>query len=132
MRKFVTILVTVLVLGLGIFFFWRYYFVFGEGTKAGELNFFVKKGFVFKTYEGRLIQTGFRSAAPGNLQSNEFDFSVANERVAAQIMNNSGKFFELHYKEYLGSLPWRGNSEFIVDSIMKIEEVQPGRTGGIQ
>jgi len=132
MRKFVNILIIVLVLGLGIFFFWRYYFVFGEGTKAGELNFFVKKGYIFKTYEGRLIQTGFRSAAPGNLQSNEFDFSVANERVAAQIMNNSGKFFELHYKEYLGSLPWRGNSEFIVDSIMKIQDVQPGRTGGIQ
>ncbi|MBV4356314.1 hypothetical protein [Pinibacter aurantiacus] len=132
MRKFVNILIITIVLGLGIFFFWRYYFVFGEGTKAGELNFFVKKGYIFKTYEGRLIQTGFRSAAPGNLQSNEFDFSVANERVAAQIMNNSGKFFELHYKEYLGSLPWRGNSEFIVDSIMKIQDVQPGRTGGIQ
>jgi hypothetical protein len=132
MRKFVTILVSVIILGLVIFFIARYYFVFGEGTKAGQLNFFVKKGYIFKTYEGRLIQTGFRSAAPGNLQSNEFDFSVANEKVAAQIMGNSGKFFELHYKEYLGSLPWRGNSEFIVDSIMKIEDVQPGRGTGIQ
>lgn len=132
MRKFVTILVSVIILGLLIFFVVRYYFVFGEGTKAGELNFFVKKGYIFKTYEGRLIQTGFRSAAPGNLQSNEFDFSVANEKVAAQIMGNSGKFFELHYKEYLGSLPWRGNSEFIVDSIMKIQDIQPERGTPIQ
>lgn len=124
MRKFVAIVVTVLIVALGIFFFWRYCFVFGEGTKAGQLNFFVKKGYIWKTYEGRLIQTGFRSSTPGALQSNEFEFSVANEKVAAQIMGNSGKFFELHYKEYLGALPWRGNSEFIVDSIMKIEDVQ--------
>jgi hypothetical protein len=132
MRKFLNIVITTIVLGLGIFFFWHYYFVFGEGTKAGQMNFFVKKGYIWKTYEGRLIQTGFRSAAPGNLQSNEFDFSVANERVAAQIMGNSGKFFELHYKEYLGSLPWRGSSEFIVDSVMNIQEVQPTKGPVIQ
>ncbi len=132
MGKFVTILFTVLILALGIFVFVRYYYVFGEGTKAGQLNFFVKKGYIFKTYEGRLIQTGFRSATPGSLQSNEFEFSVANERVAAQIMGNSGKFFELHYKEYLGAIPWRGNSKFIVDSIMKIEDVQQGVNRGIQ
>ena len=132
MRKFVNILIIVIVLGGGIFFFWRYYFVFGEGTKAGQLNFFVKKGYVWKTYEGRLIQTGFRSATPGSLQSNEFDFSVADEKVAAQIMNNSGRTFELHYKEYLGALPWRGSSEFIVDSIMSITDSDQNPNRGLK
>jgi hypothetical protein len=113
------IMLVLLILGAG-FFYWRFYFVFGEGTKAGEMNFFVKKGYVFKTYEGKLIQTGYKSMVPGSIQSNEFDFSVENERVAQQIINNSGKNFEVHYREYLGALPWRGTSKYVVDSVLSM------------
>jgi len=122
MRKFllmITLVVVVILLG---FFGYKYYFVFGRGVKAGELNYFVQKGYVFKTYEGRLIQTGYRSKQPGALQSNEFQFSVANEHVAQQLMTASGKQVELHYKEYLGAIPWRGFSNFIVDSVISIKD----------
>ncbi len=104
---------------------YKYYFVFGRGVKAGELNYFVQKGYVFKTYEGKLIQTGYRSRQPGSLQSNEFEFSVVNEQVAAKLMTCSGKMVELHYREYLGALPWRGFSPYIVDSIVAISNVAP-------
>jgi hypothetical protein len=110
----------IIVLIIAVFIAYRYYFVFGRGVKAGELNFFVQKGYVFKTYEGRLIQTGYRSKQPGSLQSNEFEFSVVNEKVAQQLMTSSGKFVQLHYKEYLGAVPWRGFSKYIVDSIVTI------------
>ncbi|SHG35970.1 hypothetical protein SAMN05444008_12821 [Cnuella takakiae] len=119
-RKFFSIFMVVLLLILLIFFYWRYFYVFGEGVKAGELNFLVKKGYVFKTYEGKLIQSGIRSRTPGSVQSYEFDFSVANERIANQLMLNSGKEFELHYKEYMGTLPWRGHSRYIVDSVINM------------
>jgi len=59
-----------------LFIFFKFYFVFGEGVKAGELNYFVHKGYVFKTYEGKMIQTGFRSQTAGSIQSYEFPFSV--------------------------------------------------------
>jgi hypothetical protein len=108
---------------LALIFMYRYYFVFGRGVKAGELNYFVEKGYVFKTFEGRLIQSGYRSKQPGALQSNEFQFSVTDKRVADRLMTSSGKFVELHYKEYLGSLPWRGVSNFIVDSVITVKEV---------
>ncbi|MBN8675506.1 MAG: hypothetical protein J0L56_15355 [Chitinophagales bacterium] len=114
-----TILI-LLFLGLAVFIFIKYFFVFGEGSKAGELNFFVKKGYIFKTYEGRVIQTGYNSKVPGSIQSNEFEFSVVSEKVAAQLMANSGAFVELHYKEYLGALPWRGMSKYVVDSVISI------------
>lgn len=120
MKKFFTIfLLVVLVLGAA-WFAWHFYWVFGEGVKAGKLNNFVKKGYLFKTYEGKLIQAGFQGGQAGTVQSNEFRFSVANESVAAKLMSNSGKDFELHYKEYMGALPWRGTSLFIVDSIISI------------
>ncbi|ASZ10798.1 hypothetical protein KTO58_21490 [Chitinophaga pendula] len=122
MRRFVFLVVSILILVAAAFAFYKYYFVFGKGVKAGELNYFVEKGYVFKTYEGRLIQSGYRSKQPGAIQSNEFMFSVKDERVAQQLMKASGKSVELHYKEYLGALPWRGFSNFIVDSVLTVSE----------
>ena len=49
----------ILVLVLPGFIYFKFYFVFGEGVKAGELNFVVRKGYIFKTYEGRALQAGF-------------------------------------------------------------------------
>ena len=126
MKKFLLYLSLLIVVGLLVFFYFRYSFVFGEGTKAGELNFFVKKGYIWKTYEGRLIQTGYKSKVPGSIQSNEFEFSVVDERVAAVLMSNSGAVLELRYKEYLGTLPWRGMSKYIVDSVVSVtREAKP-------
>lgn len=123
-RRIFSTIIIILLLGAIIFFYWRYYYVFGEGVKAGELNFLVKKGYIFKTYEGKLIQSGFRGGAPGAIQSYEFDFSVQSERIANQLMMNSGKEFELHYKEYMGTLPWRGHSRYVVDSIINMKTLQ--------
>jgi hypothetical protein len=125
-RRFFRTFVIVLVLGLIIFLFIKYFFVFGTGAKAGQLNFIVKKGYVWKTYEGRMILSGYRTNQPGSIQSNEFEFSVVDEKVANQLMGNSGAFFELHYKEYLGALPWRGMSEYIVDSIISMRRAETG------
>jgi hypothetical protein len=124
MRKFLWGIILILLIAGAGFFYWRFYFVFGEGTKAGEMNYFVKKGYLFKTYEGKLIQTGYKSLVPGSIQSNEIEFSVESESVAQQIMNNSGHQFEVHYKEYLGALPWRGNSKYVVDSVLTISDAQ--------
>ncbi len=122
MKKFAFFTTMVILVLVAIFIWWRYYFVFGEGVKAGELNFVVNKGYVFKTWEGRLIQTGYRSRVPGAIQSNEFEFSIASDAVAEQLKLSSGKFVELTYKEYLGALPWRGNTKYIVDSVISISE----------
>lgn len=121
MRRHIWKIVAVLLIGLGIAAYFRYWWVFGTGVKAGELNYLVHKGILFKTYEGKMIQTGIRSQA-GTLQSFEFLFSVEDEAVAQRLMVNSGKQFNLHYREYLAALPWRGHSKFVVDSIVSMEE----------
>ncbi|SKA22002.1 hypothetical protein SAMN04488128_1021668 [Chitinophaga eiseniae] len=122
MGRFIFIIITIIVLVLGGIFLYKFYFVFGRGVKAGELNYFVEKGYVFKTYEGKLIQSGYKGRTAGTIQSNEFQFSVADERIAQQLMTASGKTVELHYKEYLGALPWRGYSPFIVDSVISVRD----------
>ena len=124
-KKIGTIAAIILVLVLAGITYYKYYFVFGEGVKAGDLNYIVKKGYLFKTYEGKIIQTGIRSRQTGTVQSNEFEFSVSDEAVAQKMMANSGKTFELHYKEYKGALPWRGFSVYVVDSIVTMREPLP-------
>ena len=120
MKKFLGIAAAVVIVGVILFIYFRYFFVFGYGVKAGELNYVVKKGFIFKTYEGKLIQNGFRSKVPNTIQSYEFTFSVDNDAVAQKLMVNGGRTVQLHYKEYMAAVPWRGYSEFVVDSIIEI------------
>ena len=122
MKKFLLISIPVIIIIIFLIGWWRYYFVFGEGVKAGNLNFLVKKGYVFKTWEGRLIQIGFKTPTPGAMQSNEFEFSVADDGVAKALERCSGKFVEVRYKEYLNSIPWRGMSNYIVTEILKVED----------
>ena len=126
MKKFLRITVIVIILGLGLYLYWHFFWVFGEGVKAGQLNYVVKKGFVFKTYEGTLIQSGFKGSTAGTIQSYEFRFSIASDEIANKMMANSGKEFELHYKEYMGTLPWRGATVFIVDSILSMRDTRAG------
>ena len=114
-----------LILVIGIFVCVRYYFVFGTGVKSGELNYLVHKGVVFKTYEGKLIQTGFRVDKPEGFQSNQFDFSITDKKLAKELMLASGKNVQLHYKEYFAPIPWRGFTKFIVDSIISINDSRP-------
>ncbi len=122
-KKIMRYLFFIVIIVAGIMLWWNYFYVFGEGVKSGELNYVVKKGNIFKTYEGKLIQSGIRSKSPGSIQSYEFEFSVVNDSIANLLMQNSGNYFDLHYKEYKGTLPWRGFSPFVVDKIIKMEKV---------
>jgi len=110
----------VAVVVLALFLFFKFWFVYSEGVNDGDINYFQKEGFIFKTYEGKMIQTGLKSkpANGGTIQSNEFKFSVDDERIAQQLMEVPSNGVKLHWHRYLGTLPWRGNSEFVVDSIV--------------
>lgn len=122
--KIITSVSLLLILAAALFVYIKFYYVFGEGVKAGELNFVVYKGYLWKTYEGRAIQAGFQKGSKGAttaVQSYEFDFSVADKAIADTLMRCSGRNVQLHYKEYLGALPWRGQQKYIVDRIVSVE-----------
>ena len=78
--------------------------------------------------------SGFRNKSGKGLQSNDFEFSVdkkalgrrangSHYSVADSLMRCSGKHVELHYKEYRGSLPWRGMQKHIVDGILAVKPI---------
>ncbi|MGK2864973.1 MAG: hypothetical protein ACSLE0_23780 [Chitinophagaceae bacterium] len=120
-KKVFRTFVIILVLIFAGYIYWKFYFPYtSDGVKSGYLNFAVRKGQIFKTYEGKLIQEGIRSRTAGAIESNEFEFSVKDKKVFDVLKVNSGKIFDLHYKEYNGVIPWRGNSRYIVDSIISM------------
>ena len=124
--KIVSSVVSVLLLAAAIFVYFKFFFVYSEGTNEGDINYFQREGFIFKTYEGKMIQTGYNSHnTSATIQSNEFKFSVVDENVAQQIDNNSSRQIKLHWKRYLGTLPWRGKSQFVVDSIISVRQAAP-------
>lgn len=112
-----TLLILLALAGFGYFkFFW----VFSDGTKTGELNSLTYTGYLFKTYEGEMILTGYGTKNnQGTVQSKNFKFSVADKEVAQQLTQMTGLRVTVHYKEYKGVLPWRGYEKAIVD---KVEE----------
>ena len=116
----VILVLAVLAIGFVVVYF---YLPYGDSSvKAGQLNYVMHKGVIFKTYEGKLIQTGIKSGVAGGVQSNEFEFSIENKELAQKLMNLAGQNVKLHYKEYFGALPWRGYTKYIVDSIISIDE----------
>ena len=111
----ITLIVLLLLAGFCYFKFW---WVFSDGTKTGELNSLTYTGYVFKTYEGEMILTGYGSKnANGTVQSKTFKFSVADKEVAEKLTQMTGLRVTVHYKEYKGALPWRGYERAIVDSV---------------
>ena len=122
--KILTWTTVIAVLALAGYIFIKFFFVYAEGVNEGDINYFQKEGYIFKTYEGKMIQSGLKSAkgVTGSIQSNEFKFSVDDEEVAQQLIEVSNTGVKLHWRRYRGTLPWRGNSEFVVDAVVSVNQ----------
>lgn len=121
-RKGLVWFVALLAVSLTLFIYVRYYYVYSSGVKSGELNYLVYRGVVFKTWEGQLTEERSSTDGAEGLETVIFDFSVLDKEIADILMLSGGNMVQLHYREYFSSLPWRGDSKFIVDSIMVIDE----------
>ena len=118
-------IVLVLLLAGAGFGYYKFLWVFSDGTKTGELNSLTYTGYIWKTYEGEMILTGYgnKSGAGGSVQSKNFKFSVDDKAVAEQLQLLTGQRVTVHFKEYKGVLPWRGYERAIVDRIDHAEPV---------
>ncbi|MEI7492443.1 MAG: hypothetical protein WCK92_13670 [Bacteroidota bacterium] len=115
-KKFYTWAIVILFVVLAIFIYWKYYFTFSEGNRAGLLQKFSKRGQVFKTWEGEMILSSVKSSQNVALASEKFLFSVADKDVAEKLSHMEGHFITVHYVEKNGKLFWKGDTEYFVDS----------------
>jgi hypothetical protein len=96
-------------------------FTYSEGNRAGRLIKFSHKGYLFKTYEGEMNLGGINSVNGGVLVNNMWLFSVTDNAVADSLSKLEGKDISLHYKEKMATLPWRGDTKYIVDRVMEVK-----------
>lgn len=117
MKKFITIVVIFIIAIFAGWFWWKFYFRYSEGNRSGLLQKFSHKGNIFKTYEGELVLNSLTPSGIAPYSSEKFYFSVADEALGEKMKDYEGKRVVIHYNQMNGTLPWRGDSEYIVDSV---------------
>ncbi len=118
-RKRVSLIVGTLILLFFLFFLARCQF--GNPSiisTKGVVVDVVLRGTVFKTYECTFNEIDAQS--PNGIVKKEFKFSVTNDSIAKTLneLKQTNIPVQLYYKEYRSSLPWRGETRFVADSII--------------
>lgn len=107
----------ILLIALVILVYFRYFYTYSEGYRAGLLQKFSSKGVIFKTYEGEMILSSISSNRDVPLASEKFLFTLTNKDLARQFDTIQGDMVIVHYTEKMGRLFWRGDSRYLVDSV---------------
>jgi hypothetical protein len=115
--RIIGIILLIIILVAAGMIYWNYYFTYSSGNRYGLLQKFSRKGNLFKTYEGEMILSSVAGNANVPIASEKFYFSVTDQHVADQMMNLQGHHVTVEYKEKKGTLPWRGDTRYIVDSV---------------
>jgi hypothetical protein len=116
-KKFFKWLLFLLVIFLAGFVYWKYFFTYSEGYRAGLLQKFSNKGAIFKTYEGEMILSSVASSRDIALASEKFLFTVTNHKLIRSFDTLQGEMVIVHYRQKNGAVFWRGDSPYLVDSV---------------
>jgi len=116
-KKILKWTLTILIIFLAIFIYWKYFYTYSEGYRAGLLQKFSSKGTIFKTHEGEMILSSIASNRDIALASEKFLFTMINKDLIRTFDTIQGEMVIVHYREKNGSLFWRGDSRYLVDSV---------------
>ncbi len=120
MKKFFFGFIVLTVIISGAFIYGKYFYTYSEGYRAGLLQKFSHKGNLFKTYEGEMILSSVVGNQNVAIASEKFFFSVTEENLANHLDTIQGQMVIVHYNQKNGALFWKGESEYIVDSVKRI------------
>ena len=121
LKQFILIVV---VLGIAIFSF-LYWATFENGVMAGKVIRISEKGFIFKTYEGKLNLESFGALKGTSPIAESFDFSV--EKGDGQTITTlqevalSGERINLYFKKRYMKIPWRGDTNYFVTKVERLK-----------
>jgi hypothetical protein len=110
------LLIIIVIIGLSVFY-WKYFYTYSEGYRAGLLQKFSHKGAIFKTYEGEMILSSVSTSRDVAIASDKFLFSVVNKSLIRQFDTLQGLTVIVHYRQKNESIFWRGDSPYLVDSV---------------
>jgi hypothetical protein len=93
---------------------------YSDGNRSGKLIKFSNRGYIFKTHEGELNLGGINAINGGVMANYLWNFSVNDEKVAKQLMDLVGKDITVHYNQKMKALPWNGDTQYLVDSVIAV------------
>ena len=115
-RKYFRTFVLFAFVVIALLIYWNYFNIKSNGDRKGVLIKFSHKGNIFKTDEGEMW-LGCRQT----VNAEKYFFSVTNDSLASILRNLQDECLQIEYKEYRGTLPWRGESKYVVFGVKKIE-----------
>lgn len=116
-KKILKWLAFFIVLFVATFVYWKYFYTYSEGYRAGLLQKFSSKGNMFKTYEGEMILSSVSSSKDVAIASEKFLFSLSNKSLVRQFDTLQGENVIVHYRQKNAVVFWRGDSPYLVDSV---------------
>ena len=116
--KRIIIVVVLLTIGIFAFLYWGSY---ENGEMAGRVLRISEKGFMFKTYEGKLSLESFGALKGVSPVAETFDFSVeSGEKEVLEQLNQvalSGERVSLHFTRRFLRFPWRGDTKYFITQV---------------
>jgi len=117
LKKIFFWLIGMVIITFSIIIYWKYFYTYSDGYRAGLLQKFSHKGSIFKTYEGEMILSSVATTNNVAIASEKFYFSVADTKLASMLDTIQGQYVIVHYHQKNGVLFWRGDSEYLVDEV---------------
>jgi len=116
-RKVLKWALTILLVFLAILIYFKYFYTYSDGYRAGLLQKFSHKGSIFKTYEGEMILSSVSSSRDVPLASEKFSFTMTNKSLVRSFDTLQGSTVIVHYRQKNKAVFWRGDSPYLVDSV---------------
>jgi len=119
-KKVLYWLLAITVIVAGIVIYWKYFYTYSSGYRAGLLQKFSNKDNIVKTYEGEMILSSISANNNLVIASEKFYFSVTRKELARQLDTIQGQMVIVHYRQKNATLFWHGDSQYLVDSVKQI------------
>ncbi len=123
-------IIALFIVFIGVFSFY-YWGVYERGVMAGKVIRITEKGFIFKTWEGKLNLETFGALKGASPIAENFDFSV--ERNQINVINElrevslSGERVNLHFTKRYAIFPWRGDTRYYITKVERAPEDNQAR-----
>lgn len=123
MKKYIVWIVVILLIFLSSLVYWRFYFTYSVGYRAGLLQKFSYRGNLFKTWEGEMILSSVETNKNVPIASEKFFFSVDIPIVVEKLKLYEGHMIVVRYRQKHGTLWWRGESQYLIDSVRLVTDI---------
>ena len=114
MKRFLWSAVLIIIAFFALYIYWFYYNVYSDGERKGTLVKVSEKGNVFKTFEGEMWLSCRQTVNP-----EKFLFSISDKALADSLSSLQDQCVELDYRQFRKTLPWRGDTEYIIVGFKK-------------